>query len=251
MTNIMSSAQIYRKEAWYDLLSVWRTPGFVIPSLAFPTVFYLFFGVILNTGAASAYMLVTYGCFGIMGPAMFNFAMNIASDRAHGWLTLKRLSPMPVPAYLLAKFVTALVFSLMIIVLLFSIAAVFADVRLHLEQWLLLALVLLLGTLPFALIGLILGLTLSDKAAPGIVNLIYLPMALLSGLWLPIHILPTILQQASWAWPSYHVSQIGLKVIGMDQGHALWLHVLLLGFSSLLLAIIALWSFKRMTGAKA
>lgn len=246
----MSSVMIYRKEAWYDLLSILRTPGFVIPSLAFPVVFYVFFGVLFNSGGASAYMLVTYGCFGIMGPAMFNFAMNIASDRAHGWLTLKRLSPMPVPAYLLAKFATALVFSLAIIVLLFSIAAVFAGVRLVLTQWVLLAVVLLLGTLPFALIGLILGLTLSDKAAPAVVNLVYLPMAMLSGLWLPINMLPSLLQQASWIWPSYHLSQVGLKVIGMDQGYALWLHLLALAISTMLLAIVACWSFKRLSQSR-
>ncbi|SEA72073.1 ABC transporter permease [Alkalimonas amylolytica] len=243
----MNTIIVYRKEAWYDFVSVWRTPGFVIPSLAFPTVFYLFFGVFLNTGAASTYMLVTYTCFGMMGPAMFNFAMNIASDRAHGWLTLKRLSPMPLGAYLLAKLNTALVFTLVIVVALFSIAALLADVRLVTEQWLLLALVFLLGTLPFALIGLILGLTLSDKAAPGVVNLLYLPMAFLSGLWLPITMLPQALQHAAWLWPSYHVSQIGLKVIGMDQGHALWLHLLILMATSSVLGILAIISFRRLT----
>ena len=246
----MNSMLIYRKEAWYDLVSVWRTPGFVLPALAFPTVFYLFFGVLFNSGAASTYMLVTYGCFGVMGPAMFNFAINIAGDRGHGWLTLKRLSPMPVPAYLLAKFSTALVFALLIILLLFSLAQLFAGVQLAAGQWLLLALVLLLGTTPFALIGLILGLTLTDKAAPGVVNLIYLPMALLSGLWLPIHMLPAALQHASWIWPSFHLSQLGLKIIGMDQGYALWLHLLILLGTSLLLTVLALWCFKRMTTAK-
>lgn len=246
----MNTTLIYRKEAWYDLLSVWRTPAFVLPALAFPTVFYLFFGVLLNSGAASAYMLVTYGCFGIMGPAMFNFAINIAGDRGHGWLTLKRLSPMPTAAYLLAKFSTALLFSLLIILMLFSIAAVFAGVQLAAGQWLLLALVLILGTAPFAVIGLILGLTLSDKAAPGVVNLIYLPMALLSGLWLPIHMLPAALQHSSWIWPSYHLSQLGLKVIAMDQGHAWWLHLLILLGMSLLLTVVALRCFKRMTTAQ-
>ena len=246
----MNTARIYRSEAWYDLVSVWRTPGFVLPALAFPTVFYLFFGVVFSAGGNATYLLVSYGCFGIMGPAMFNFAMNIASDRAHGWLTLKRLSPMPTAAYLLAKFTTALMFSLLIIIALFSIAAVFADVRLNSGQWLLLALVLLLGTAPFALIGLILGLTFSDKAAPGVVNLIYLPMALLSGLWLPIHMLPTALQHASWIWPSYHLSQIGLKIINMDQGHALWLHLLILVLTSLLLAFITVSAFRRLTAEK-
>lgn len=247
----MNNAILYRKEAYYDLLSIVRTPSFVLPSLAFPLIFYVFFGVIFNSGGNSLYLLVSYGTFGIMGPALFNFAMNIASDRAHGWLTLKRLSPMPISAYLVAKLSTAMVFSLVIILLLFSVGFVFAGVRLAFSQWLLLGALLWLGTMPFALIGLIFGLTLSDKAAPGVVNLIYLPMAFLSGLWIPIHMMPTLLQQASWIWPSYHLSQLGLKIIEMDQGYPLWTHLLCLFAMTLLLALGTTWTFKRLTGAKA
>ena len=78
----MSSMNLYYKEARYDLLSIMRTPGFVLPALAFPLMFYLFFGVFFRAGAGADYLLVTYSCFGIMGPAMFNFAAGIASDRA-------------------------------------------------------------------------------------------------------------------------------------------------------------------------
>lgn len=249
----MSSLTIYQKEAWYDLISVWRTPGFVIPALAFPVVFYLFFGVMFSPAGSmshAAYMLVTYSCFGIMGPAMFNFAMNIASDRAQGWLTLKRLSPMPVSAYLLAKMATSLVFAMLIILMLFSVAAIFGDVRLEQGQWLGLALLLLVGTVPFALIGLLLGLTLSDKAAPGVVNLLYLPMAFLSGLWLPINLLPQFLQQLAWLWPSYHLSQLGLKLLAMDQGNAWQLHLVILLLTTGILVMINLWIFRRYAGAK-
>ncbi|HEY0923153.1 ABC transporter permease [Rheinheimera pacifica] len=241
----MNTLRIYKKEAWYDLISVWRTPGFVLPSLAFPLMFYLFFGVVFSAGGNATYLLVSYGCFGIMGPAMFNFAMNIASDRAHGWLTLKRLSPMPVGAYLLAKLFTSLVFALVIILLLFSVAALFGNVRLHANQWLIMAGLLLAGTLPFALIGLILGLTLSDKAAPGVVNLLYLPMAFLSGLWLPITMLPQALQQLAWLWPSYHLSQLGLKIISADQGFASAWHLGILLVQSMLLAALARRLFNR------
>lgn len=249
----MSSLTIYQKEAWYDLISVWRTPGFVLPALAFPVVFYLFFGVLFSPSGSTnhaAYMLVTYSCFGIMGPAMFNFAMNIASDRAQGWLTLKRLSPMPVSAYLLAKMVTSLAFAMLIIVMLFSVAAIFGNVRLEQGQWLGLALLLLAGTVPFALIGLLLGLTLSDKAAPGVVNLLYLPMAFLSGLWLPIHLLPQFLQQLAWMWPSYHLSQLGLKLLAMDQGQPVLLHLIILLLTTAVLTGSCLLIFRRYTGAK-
>ncbi|HEY7885542.1 MAG TPA: ABC transporter permease [Cellvibrionaceae bacterium] len=247
----MSLLTIYQKEARYDLLSAWRTPGFFLPALLFPVLFYAFFGVMFAGAGNAAYLLVTYGCFGIMGPALFNFAINIASDRAHGWLTLKQLSPMPVGAYVAAKLLTSMIFALIILLLLYGVATLAGDVRLELQQWLLLTLVLLLGTLPFALIGLLLGLTLSDKAAPGVVNLIYLPMAFLSGLWIPVTMLPQALQHLSWLWPSYHLSQLGLKVVQMDQGHTLWLHLSLLLLTSGLLSLITVVIFRRQSPGRA
>lgn len=242
----MSTATLYYKEARYDLLSIVRTPAFVLPALAFPLMFYLFFGVFFRAGAGADYLLVTYSCFGIMGPAMFNFAAGIASDRAHGWLTLKQLSPMPFRAYLLAKLSTSLVFSAVILLLLFSAAVLLGNVVLHGSQWLLLALVMLLGTVPFALLGLLLGLSLSDKAAPGVVNLIYLPMAFLSGLWLPLFLFPGWLQQLAWLWPSFHLSQLGLKVIAQDQGFSLLSHLAVLLLTTMLLALACARRFRQL-----
>ena len=71
-------------------------PDFWVEKLSLPRVigaletlmFYLFFGVFFRSGAGADYLLVTYSCFGIMGPALFNFATGIASDRGHGWLII-------------------------------------------------------------------------------------------------------------------------------------------------------------------
>ena len=92
----MSSLAIYTKEARYDLLSILRTPAFVLPALAFPVIFYLFFGVFFRSGGA-AYLMVTYSCFGIMGPAMFNFAASIATyprwqNKAFGYFNTEAFS---------------------------------------------------------------------------------------------------------------------------------------------------------------
>ena len=246
----MNSLTIYRKEAWYDLVSLWRMPGFYLPAMAFPVVFYLFFGVLFASGSQPLYLLATYGCFGIMGPAMFNFASSIASDRAQGWLTLKRISPMPVTAYLAAKLASSLVFALLIMTLLACCAVFFAGVSLLLWQWCVLAITLLFGTVPFALIGLILGLTLSDKAAPAIVNLVYLPMAFLSGLWIPVSMLPSLMQNLAWIWPSYHLSQLALKVLDMDQGHSAILHLGCLIVTTILLTLLAQRCFARLSAER-
>ncbi|RTE86610.1 MULTISPECIES: ABC transporter permease [Gammaproteobacteria] len=244
----MHNQNIYLKESYYDLLSLWRTPAFFLPAILFPVVFYVFFGIVFNMSSGHAeYMLVSYACFGMMGPSMFNYATAVASDRAHGWLTLKRTSPMPLSAYIVAKFFSSLVFAACIALILFVVSAVFANVQLWPWQWVSLFIILLLGTLPFALIGLLLGLCLSDKAAPALVNLIYLPMAFLSGLWMPISILPDFVGTIAQWLPAYHYSQLAHAVIGTDQGQSLLLHVTyLVAFSAAMLAVVA-WRFQRMS----
>jgi ABC-2 type transport system permease protein len=199
------------------------------------------------SAAQSEYLLVSYACFGMMGPAMFNFATAVASDRTHGWLTLKRISPMPFSAYLVAKLLSSTVFAAIIALILFVVAATFADVALFKWQWVSLFIVLLLGSLPFALIGLILGLYLSDKAAPAIVNLIYLPMAFLSGLWIPIQFLPEPVGQIAYALPAFHYAQISHKVIGSDLQQPMWLHLLFLSGFTVLLIAIARHGFGRLS----
>ena len=66
------------------------------------------------------------------------------------------------------------------------------------------------------------------------INILYLPMAFLSGLWLPLKLLPTWIAKLAPVWPSYHHSQIALKVIDMDGGGSLALHLgVLLGVTVL------------------
>jgi ABC-2 type transport system permease protein len=208
-------------EAKYDLLTLWRTPGFVAPSLIFPVMFYLLFGVFLTKGGQSDYLLVTYCCFGVMGPALFNFGVNVASEKSQGWLTMKQIAPAPVSAYLFGKMVSSLLFALVIVVLLFVVAALFGQVRLYTSQWLGLAGLVLLGTIPFCLFGLWLGLTISAKAAPAVVNLIYLPMAFLGGLWLPIQLLPVSATAKLSFWTTgawHHQSGIASALVATSAG---------------------------------
>lgn len=235
---------MYKTEAEMDLKSLWRTPGFMLPCLAFPVLFYLLFGVVLSKGQHADYLLVSYAAFGVMGPALFNFGANIATERAQGWLTQKQVSPAPIGSWLFGKTMSCMLLALLIILLLFVCAAAVAGVRLYTSQWLLLALVMLLGTLPFCLIGLTLGLTLSAKSAPATINLIYLPMAFLGGLWLPLQMLPVALQQLAWVLPSYHLGQLGYAVIGQDRGEPFWLNAAVLLAYSALFAGLAQYRFQ-------
>ncbi|WP_040502266.1 ABC transporter permease [Idiomarina xiamenensis] len=243
---------LYWTEARYDVLALLRSPGFYLPSLLFPTVFYAFFGILLVTDdAARMTLFVGYACFALIGPAMFNFAIYVASDRQQGWLILKSLTPMPTSAYVIAKLVSSLLFSLVAFILIALLALFYGDIQLLAGQWLLLLLVLLLGSLPFALLGLLIGLHSHERAAPIWVNLLYLPLSLLGGLWLPLTLLPETLQHLAWALPTYHLAQIGMAVVTTDYSLSLFYHIAYLVSLTLLLWLAAGYYFPRRALAQA
>jgi ABC-2 type transport system permease protein len=95
-----------------------------------------------------------------------------------------------------------------------------------------------LGVMPFCALGLLLGTLLNGSAAPAVVNLIYMPMALLSGLWLPLHMLPSVVERIAPLWPAWHLSQLALKIVGQDSGRPVAMHVaVLLGFTAICLLL--------------
>lgn len=238
-----SPLRAYGLEARYEFLRLLRTPSFSLPTLLFPALFYLLFGVLLSSrtgggGGAAQYLLATYGVFGVMGVALFGFGVSLAMDRERGLLTLKQAQPMPPAAYLLAKMAMAMIFATLVSLLLALIAIGLAGVVLTPLQWATLWLINVLGVLPFAAIGLWLGSVIGGQGAPAAINLVYLPMAFLSGLWVPLSMLPGVVARIAPIWPSYHLSQIALGVVGKAQGQPLGLHLAVLaaftvGFAAL------------------
>ena len=244
-----STMRSYLLEAKCEFLRLMREPAFGVPVIAFPAFFYLLFGVALNRGSAGAaeYLLATYGVFGVVGAALFGFGVTLAIDREHGYLRLKRALPTPPGAMLLAKVVMAMLVAALISLLLAVLAATLGGVRLAPMQWALLALVNIIGVLPFAAIGLYVGALVGGNAAPALLNVLYLPMAFLSGLWLPLSMLPAVLATSAQVWPAYHLGQLALKVVGFDQHQPVWLHVLvLLGFT----VVFFLLAQRRLSAAR-
>lgn len=222
---------VYLREAIFQFWSILRMPGFALPTLLFPTMFYLFFGLLFGHGGGgrvATYMLATYGTFGIMGPSLFGFGVGIAMEREHGILALKRVCPMPPMAYFFAKTVMAMLFALLIVVLLSALGVLFGHVRLAFGEWLALLATLVFGTLPFCALGLAIGLHAGGQSSPAIINLVYLPMSLLSGLWVPLHLFPHWLQDFALALPAYHLSRIALGIVHQGNGGHLLAHVVYL-----------------------
>lgn len=231
-----SSWPSYVQEARCEFLRMLREPAFCGPVIGFPVLFYLLFGVLLDKGEGKAaqYLLATYGAFGVIGAGLFGFGVSIAVDREKGLLRLKRALPVPPGAMLLAKMVMAMLFAAIISLVLAVIAATVAGVVLEPSQWIRLFVINVLGVLPFCAIGLFVGSVVGGNAAPALLNMLYLPMAFLSGLWLPLTMLPGIISTIAPLWPAYHLGQLALKVVGFDAGQPLAMHIaVLVGITAL------------------
>jgi ABC-2 type transport system permease protein len=246
----MSVARVYALEAKYELLKVARMPGFAIPSIAFPVMFYCLFGLVFGGrgmgGISMAkYLVATYGAFGVIGAALFGFGVGVAVERGQGWLVLKRASPMPPLAFFAAKVFVCAVFSATIVSLLIALAAGAGGVRLDASAWVVMAATLIVGAIPFCALGLAGGYLIGPNAAPAVVNLVYLPMGFMSGLWIPIEVLPNVMKSIAPLLPAYHLGQLALKAIGAGAGAPAWTHIIALaGFTVIGLAL-AVWGYRR------
>lgn len=243
------SLRIHFWESYYELLKTLRQPAFVLPSLAFPVVFYALFAILLpgNWGSyeRATYLLATYGVFGVIGPALFGFGVGLALEQQQGLLRLKRVSPMPISAYFVAKIVMSLVFASIIYGLLSLVGVFFGDVDIGFGEWLQLGAVLLVGVLPFCALGLLIGSMVGGQAAVAIVNLVYLPMAVLSGLWIPLFVFPQFMQDIAVIWPAWHLAQMALGVVGQVQGVPMAMHTLVLLLMTTLFLVLAAINLRR------
>jgi len=217
-------ATIYLKEAKYEVLKNFRLRVYSASVIAFPLMFYILFGLVLNSKEAAvegtpftAYLVATYGTFGVMGASLFGTASALAAERGLGWLQVKRASPMPPFAYFTAKVGMSMLFSGVVVALLMLLGITFGGVHITLLSATKLLGTLIIGSLPFAAMGPAIGYFAGPNSAPAVINLIYLPLSFCSGLWVPYMFLPKFFRELAHVLPSYHLSQLALGIFNAGQ----------------------------------
>lgn len=167
----------------YILKQLFRIPAFLVPTVLFPTMLYLFFGrpsaENLDQGV---FALGSFCVFAVMGVAFYQFGVGIAEDRGSPWESFMRMLPVTLFQRFVAKILAAFVIAALAVSCL-GVAAGLNDVTLNLGTWIAVLLALLAGTVPFCLFGVALGYLAPQKAAVPIANLIYLPLSFMGSVW--------------------------------------------------------------------
>jgi ABC-2 type transport system permease protein len=171
-------------------LELARYPAFLVPTLLFPAAFFLVFAAPRSRTDPGVEM-ATFAGFAVIGVAFFQFGVGIATERASPWETYLRTLAVGPGVRLGARVLSALIFAAAAAALLVVVAVATTSVSLPPARWAGLALVLLLGAAPFALLGIALGYLAPARGALPIANLLYLALAYGGGLWMRPSDLPS------------------------------------------------------------
>lgn len=176
----------------FELLRTLRNRRFFFLSLGFPLALYFLIAGpnrhihdLDQTGiAAPLYFMVGLVSFGAMG-AMLSSGARISAERAVGWNRQLRVTPLSTRAYFRTKVLTGYVTALLSISVLY-LAGASLGVSIGAGRWLEMTALILVGLVPFAALGILIGHLLTpDSVGPALGGGIAL-LAILGGTWGPI-----------------------------------------------------------------
>jgi ABC-2 type transport system permease protein len=209
-----------------ELRAFFREWTAVIFVFALPAVLLVLFSSIFHTAHGSG---MTQGQFmtgglvaaGLVSTSFLSMGTGIAQDRDNR--TLKRLRGTPVSAvsYFFGKFVLVAVTSLAETVLLLAVGVGLFGVTLPhgAARWATFAWVFALGVVSCTLLGIAAsGLTRSARSAPAVLNLIFLVLEFMSGVFIvPITTLPRWMVDAASFFPLKWTAQ-GIRSVFLPDG---------------------------------
>jgi ABC-2 type transport system permease protein len=234
----------------FELLRTLRNRRVIVFSLAFPILIYLIIAApsrndhsLGGTGiSAPLYFMIGLASFGTMN-AMLATGARIAAERTAGWNRQLRITPLTTREYFRAKIATSYLLALISLLALYA-AGIALGVSLPFDRWVAMTWLILIGLIPFAAMGVLLGhLVTADSVGPAVGGTTAL-FAFLGGTWFPIT--SGVLHDIAQGLPSYWLVQAGHVALGGKAWGALGWAVM--AAWSVVLAGLAAHAWRRDTG---
>ncbi|MBI1378578.1 MAG: ABC transporter permease [Frankiales bacterium] len=236
----------------YELVRMLRNRRFLVFSLAFPLILFLVTAGanrdvtdFAGSGISFAlYFMVGMVSWGAMSAVMAGGA-RIALERSVGWIRQLRVTPLPVRTYFSAKVLSGYATAAITMAVLYA-AGLALGVRMPWDGWVRMTLLILVGLIPFAVLGILLGhLVSTDAMGPALGGITAL-FALLGGSWGPIAGDSGVLHDLVELLPSYWLTQAAHSAFTGDSWPLkAWL---VIAVWTAVLARLARWAYRRDTG---
>jgi len=176
----------------FELLRAFRNRRFFFFSFGFPLVLYYLIAApqknthnLAGSGiSAPLYYMAGLAAFGTMA-SMISSGGRIAGERQAGWTRQLRITPLSPRSYFRAKVVASYAMAITSLLLLYA-AGTSLGVSLPARQWLEMTGLILIGLLPFAALGIMLGHLVNVESVGPLTGGLLAILAFLAGTWFPL-----------------------------------------------------------------
>jgi ABC-2 type transport system permease protein len=212
-----------------------------------PVVIFLLFrqrlSAVRGTEITAVTTMIGIAVYGAMLAATSGGAM-VSIERAQGWSRQLRLTPLRPEAYVATKIIVAMLLGLTSVVVVYAAGAI-NGVQMDPEIWVATGLLAWGASLVFASFGLFMGYLLPSENVMQVIGPVLAIFALFGGLFVPLTLLPDLMQQIAPFMPTYGVAAIARYPAASGEFDPTWLLsvvVWTLGF-----AAAAVFLFRRDT----
>jgi ABC-2 type transport system permease protein len=173
----------------FEILRTYRNRRFLVFSLVFPLILFLF---VAGPNRKAHILGIPFPLYFMTGMvalgtmvAVVSSGGRIASERTIGWVRQLHVTPLSTYSYFQAKVICGYLMAIVSMAVLF-LAGTFVGVRLSPSQWLVMSALILIGLIPFAVLGIMLGHILTpDSVGPALGGATSL-LALFGGAYGPL-----------------------------------------------------------------
>jgi ABC-2 type transport system permease protein len=184
----------------------------VVGTLVVPVVLFLLFKAnrravaVGGIGFTAATTMIGIAVYGAMLAATSGGA-SVSIERAQGWSRQLRLTPLRPGAYIAIKILVAMLLGLTSIAVVYVIGVV-DGVQMAPALWVLTGVLAWVASLVFAAFGLFMGYLLPTENVMQVISPVLGVFSLLGGLFVPLSLLPSVMQDIAPFMPTYGVASI-------------------------------------------
>lgn len=234
--------EIFKQQLWFEALQLLRTPTFLLASLSFvgfvPLLKYQYKG---QTAIAPLIYLCGIILFTVV---IERLGKRVAIERAEGWLKLLKTTSLPPFIYMAAKITSILFVCVVAVLSILALGYWQLEIEASLGLGLSIFISLIIGIVPFAILGIILGYWLHPKSTDSILSLSVIIIPFASGA-IPLPFKPKLMQDLVSLSPFYHYKQLVLWAAKLDYDQQIFLHLLWLIWAFGVFGLTAVWVYQR------
>ncbi|KIQ13221.1 hypothetical protein RU06_00140 [Curtobacterium flaccumfaciens] len=220
-------------------------------TFAVPVIMLLVFGSAFGSQTDPTtrlqYLVVTtlqMAAYGAMMAALSQ-AFAIVNERSIGWNRQLRVTPLSGWGFMVSKVIAAMAFTAVSIVITVLVATVGMHASLDPLRWFAAGFGIWCGVIPFALIAILIGQFAKPSFAQPLFMVVFMGMAILGGLWVPLSVMPEWMGTVAHLLPSYWLNRIGQMGAGATGSSGMVEPAMVLACWAIVLAAVIVWRYRR------